>query len=1205
MRTEKGRTRRLTALARGIVAVLSLFITATLAAQEFRATLTGVVTDESGAVMARADVLAINNATQQQYKAATTKQGTYYIPYVIPGEYTVKVSANGFDTQIQDNVLLQASEYRGLNFTMHVGSVSQNVTVSDAPPLLNTASGSGTTVLSEQEIESAPLQGREIYSLLSTTPSTQNTTTNVVGTTQNSYNVTNTYVVGGGMSGYQQFNLNGTNITAQSTGSAGEWQFAPNVDALQEVSVMTNTYDARYGRTGNGTINMVVKNGTNQFHGDLYEYIENTVFNANSFTNNETGIKRQATRLNQFGGTIGGPVIKDKVFFFGSYEGFRQSLPDTTLTSVPTLAMRPANGNGADFSGTGYTVYDPETTVCTAAGGSLGNCAGDAYTRTAFTNNVIPANRINPIGSAVLNLYPMPNIATTNDQNNYIANTPAQTNWDQYMARVDYNTSQNMRWYSLFTTQHGTFNDNSNGFTGVAEYGTIGASHDQYTAAQDLTWTLSPTTLLDVKVSYARFLNSSPDGNFAAAQAPGTIGLTMPSIPTTSMKALPEFSTTQYYPHVVGNILTSGSYNDIGLSVDLTKELGPHAIHIGGDYHHYDHGTPGQAGAANGQFEFGTLFTQKNPTESARTTDGFDIADMLLGDPVSSNVVTNTTSQVQWNPQTFTYYPAWDLYLQDDWRVRKNLTLNLGIRYDVQVGARARGNAINRGMCLTCVNSVSSNSGYQSNLAADASALTAAGIDTSNLSSVYGGIQFAGANGQPKNAYDTQWNNVAPRLGFAWQLDPLTVIRGGYGMMWSFGLENGTYSGYDQTTTYDASNDGGLTSSGYFASGNPFPNGAQEPAGAAGGDQTSIGNTQSLDFPQRKIPYSHMASLGFQRALPDQMTLDVRYAGDYSYNIRTSTTLNAVSATQLQKAIANPNYFSQLVPNPYYGVLPVTSTIGSSKTIKALTLMQPYSEFGQVSWDAAPIGRNLYSALEVKVDKRMGGPEQLAFQAAYTWSKNMQGNSFTNSYPYQDTTVRYQIGPNDRTNIFSLTSQLHLPFGRGQRFANDANRWVNSVIGGWQFSSILSAEGGVPAGINNSYYYNCDHSFRPNGGTSLKSYLYNDYSSSAGLGCYATIPTYALKTLGARVSSVRAPTEPNLDATLQKSFPLKSGYVLTFRADAFNLTNSVLFPAPDSNPSDGAPKYDETTGGYTGYGTVSLVQQNNPRILQFALKLKF
>jgi hypothetical protein len=347
-----------------------------------------------------------------------------------------------------------------------------------------------------------------------------------------------------------------------------------------------------------------------------------------------------------------------------------------------------------------------------------------------------------------------------------------------------------------------------------------------------------------------------------------------------------------------------------------------------------------------------------------------------------------------------------------------------------------------------------------------------------------------------------------------------------------------------------------------------------------------------------------MASLGFQRELPDQMTLDVRYSGNFAYHLRVGTTLNALSRSQLQAGIDNPNLFDRQVPNPYYGALPATSSIGSSPTIKALTLMLPYSAFGQVSWDAAPLGRNLYDALEVKLNKRLGGPDALSFQLAYTYSKTMNGTGYQNSYPYQDPTVKYEISPYDRTHIFSLSDQWNIPVGRGQRFFNSPGRIVGGFINRWQFSSILSAQTGFPTGLNTNYYFTCDHSFTPNGGPSLSHYIYNDYSNGSKLGCFSAIPEYALKNLPDRLSNLRQPTMPNLDATLQKSFPITERYNLAFRADAFNLTNSVVFPGPDSNPADGPP-VQLANGGYTGFGTVPLNQQNFPRILQFALKLAF
>jgi hypothetical protein len=1196
MQMDRNRLRRFVWSALSFVLSIAALRSAPLYCQDFRATLNGQITDQSGAIIANATITAINSQTQQVYTAKPTSKGTYYLPYMVPGTYTIKITAPGFEEIDQDNVLMTASEMRGLNFELNVGNVQQVVTVSDAPPLLNTADGSGGTILSQREIEDSPLNGRQVYSLIGTTPGSQLTTTNVAGTTgNNGWNVTNAYVVGGGVQGYQQFNLNGTNITEQSTGGKGSWELSPNIDALQEVNVMTSTYDARFSRSAGGTINMVVKSGTDKFHGGAYEYLEDSAVNANNFENNAAGIKRQASHQNEFGGTIGGPILHRKLLFFGSYEGFRQSFANTTLESVPTAAMRPTATTGADFSGTGYTIYDPDTTTCSVAGGTLDDCPGSAYTRTAFANDTLPLSRINSIGADVLNLYPLPNANTTAFQSNYIANTPANYSYDQEMGRVDYNLSDRTRTYSLFAYQEGHETSSSNGFSSPATYGSIGVKHQQITASQDVTHTFNATTLLDAKISLARYYLSSPDGNLAEPVNPSTIGLTMPSIPTTSLKQLPEFTTSQFYPQVVGNQISSGTYTDISFDGDLTKQWGKHAMHFGGAYHNLNHGTPGQAGHANGDFSFGTFATQQNPL-LRKGTDGFDIADMLLGDPASGGV--------DWSINQFTYYFTWALYAQDDWKVSPRLTLNLGIRYDVTDGARAREHGLNRGFCLTCVNPVTDNTAYQANLVTDQSALAAAGINAAGLSNVYGGILFAGENGQPNSGYNTQYNNIGPRFGFAYQLNKNTAIRGGYGIMYMVGLENGTYSGSSQTTSYVASLNGNVTPSNYFASGNPFPNGAQQPLGAAGGLLTSIGNSQSLDFPQRKIPLTNMTSFGIQQAFPDQMTLDIRYSGNFAYRLRTSTTLNPVSLSQLQQAQANPNYFNQLVNNPYYGVLPATSTVGASPKIDALALMTQYSAFGQISWDAAPLGRNLYDALEVKLDKRLGGPEQLSFQLAYTWSKTMNGTSFTNSWPYEDPTVHYEISPYDRTNVLTLASQWNLPIGKGQRLLSMPNRFVNPVISGWEFSSILSAQSGLPVSLDTNYYYNCDHSFAPAGGSTVKQWIYNNYSSGSSLGCYSAIPQYDLKNLPDRISGVRTPIMPNFDASLQKSFAFFAKSNLIFRVDAFNLTNSVLFPGPDNNPSDGAPVR-TTTGGYTGYGTISQTQQNLPRVLQFALKLKF
>ena len=759
--------------------------------QEFRGTLTGEVRDPSGATVAQAQVRATNQATQQAYEATTTDKGVYFIPYMLPSTYTVTVTAPGFKTQVQDNLVVQAGKSSGLNLTLELGTATQTVEVTGAPPLIETANGSGGTVLTERELENVPLNGRQIYTLLGTTPGSQ-FLQNQFGAQGYSgtraWDTSNNYTLGGGVQGYQQFTLDGTNVTLQAHGSQGTWQIAPNVDALQEVNVMTTTYDARYGRTGGGTVNMVTKSGTNGYHGDAYDYLENGALNANNFENNLNGVPRQNVHQNQFGGTFGGPVKKDRIFFFGAFEGYIENIPFTTVTSVPPAYLRPssANGGAVNFTQSGYTVYDPTTTVCNSPGGTIGNCPGNNYSRTAFPNDTIPANRINPIGAAVLNLYPLPNAGGSGLQNNFTANVPDKYRYWQPMARVDYDLNEKTRMYSSFAYQHGTEFRNSSGFPSPAENGNINNLRQDLVASQDVTRIFSPTLLADFKGSFTRYIQVAPNGDLSSKMTPESIGLNMPKVPTTTLDLLPQFSTSQIYPQVVGNNVGTDVYNTLTFDNDWTKTLNKHTVHFGGEVAFFQYGNPNSVGSPNGAFSFGTQNTQYNPLQRntlSGINDGFPIADMLLGYPSSGNV--------DYNQTTIQGFPFWAAYLQDDWKVTKNLTVNIGLRFDLQAGLRERYNRLNRGMCFTCVNPITNEPAYQANLVKDGPALLSAGIDPASLATVHGGLTFPGVNGNSKDAYDTDWSNIQPRFGFAYAAGPKTVIRGGYesSTLWAWKVE--------------------------------------------------------------------------------------------------------------------------------------------------------------------------------------------------------------------------------------------------------------------------------------------------------------------------------------------------------------------------------------------------------------------------------
>jgi hypothetical protein len=421
-----------------------------LAAQEFRATLTGIVTDPSGAVVPNAQITALNAETRQKYQSATNAKGEYSILYVLPGTYSVWVASGGFRNEVQDNVQLDANQTIELNFKMEIGSANQTVEVTGAPATLEMATGSNNTIISGKEIEDSPLNGSQVYMLIGTTPGseflqTQFGSGGYSGT--RGWDNSNNYTIGGGVPGYQQFQLNGSNITVQTSYQSqgqGTWQIAPNTQALQEVNVMTNTYDARYGRTGGGTVNMVVKSGSNRYSGSLFERLENGHLNANTFQNNLTAFPRSMVHQNQFGATMGGPIKKNKILLFGSYEGYRQAIPFTTIASVPQESLHPGDG-GVNFAGSGYTVYDPATTTC-VGGGTLSNCPGGQYTRQAFPNNTIPTGRISPLGLKVLSLYPKPNLPGISQ--NFIMAAPDRYSYNQPMARLDFDTTEKTRWYT-------------------------------------------------------------------------------------------------------------------------------------------------------------------------------------------------------------------------------------------------------------------------------------------------------------------------------------------------------------------------------------------------------------------------------------------------------------------------------------------------------------------------------------------------------------------------------------------------------------------------------------------------------------------------------------------------------------------------------------------------------------------------------------
>ena len=1311
----------------GLACLLPLAIPPRSVAQEFRATLTGQVTDTDGRLVAKATVTATNDDTGSSYTATTSDAGVYYIPYVVPGTYTVKATAPGFKTAQQDKVRLLAGKYFGQNFTLSVGEIHETIEVRDEPPMIETANGSGGTILDEKTLENVPVSGRQVYMLIGTVPGSQFTQTTFgpggfSGT--RGWDNTNQYIIGGGVDptgqdntgnsgGFNQFTLNGTNITQQiSYGGqgAGTWNVSPNLDAIQEVNVMTDTYDARYGRTTGGTVNIVSKNGTNSFHGELFEnYKDGGLFDANTTTNVFiSGQRTQQQVENQFGGTLGGPILKNKLWFFFSFEGYRQSILQTVTGSVPPAYLRPGyNGNpGVDFglirgdpannvpgldpgfldaSGKqadpyllyGLTLFqpgdstnpsNPNNAICSPAfstGGPPSTCGNSTnliqnifpFTGGTGNGSLIPANMINNTASLMLQAryIPLPNVGGAEnyiggfgEPSNFFNVAPDYYRYNQPMIRVDYNTSEKTKWYSFFGMQRGHEARSLNGLTGVAANGNY-FERDSYTASQDMTHTFTPTLLGDFKLSFSRFQNRNPNFILGATKPGSTIGLNIVPPPVTNLKTMPEMSISGI-PTIFGNQNDLEASTNVALDADFTKSKGAHNIHFGGGISYYTYGNPINGTVtnnANGAFSFTGQWTQFDPlngncyqpaslglTQSPACSgtfapNGSAWADFLLGLPGGGHV--------NWNDSLFDYQPVWNLYGQDDWKITRHLTVNLGLRYDVQVGLKERYNELPRGFCGTCVNPITSDGVYQSNVANpnNIAAWTAAGINTGALSQVLGTIVVAGKNGQPRNAYNSDYSNIAPRIGFAYEVNPKTVVRGGWGLMYGGGLEGGSPIGYQQTTSYLASTNGGTDpnqggaapgspTAGPYGMGTPFPAtsayplGLQPPVGAAGVALAGVGSGGlQVDSPARKIPKTQVTTFGVQRELPGKMALDLHFAGNYTSKLRATLWDNGtITYGQLQYSLAQgSSVYSQLVPNPYYGVFAEAfpGGCGQSATIPTLALLLPWSQYcgfnsaPPVGIYNAPIGRNWYNALEAKLTKRTS--HGLTLNVAYTYSKNMDGSGYQNGYPYQDANEVHWISQFDRTHVLAVTGVYDLPVGQGRSFLANAPKALDYAVGGWTLGWTFAAQSGTPLSINNGFNYTCP--FTSPSGTSVKQWLNPKLTDPS---CFSSVPHiggsgFTYNTTSGFTTTVRNYTVPDLDLSLQKNFKVTEKVSISLRGEAFNALNSVLLGGPDNSPTDGAASlfYNSTTkrSYWTGFGTVGPNQLNFPRNLRVSGKIIF
>ena len=755
--------------------------------QDFRATISGTVTDKSGAAIVGAKVRAVQRSTNEVKEATTNAGGFYVLPFLQPSTFDLEVSASGFNKIRRESISLLVAEKLDLSYQLDVGNVTEQVTVTASLDSLQTADASGGVNFDSLQTSEYPLNGRQVYMLMDLSPGVLFTqeqfgASGFSGT--RGWDTNGSYVMNGGLNGTNSFSLNGAPISL-----TGSWQVAPNVDAIQEFKVMVNTYDAGVGRTGGGSVNTTLKSGSNAWHGTLFEFMRNQILDANYTQNNQVGAPRGKHITNQFGGTLGGALKKDKDFVFFSFEGFQERVPFPVVADTPPVNIR----DGQHFTDWKQSIFDPLTVHnCVDKVDVSGTCSSP-YIRNPFPGNVLPLSRMSPIGQKILSYFPTPN--TTGFTQNFVAaNSTGKYYYNQPMGRWDRILGEKDRIYTLVTWQHGQEYRNQTGILGDAASGNINSQRTNLNLIADWTRILSPSAVLDVRLSFGRFTSIFPDANLASGITAKDLGMTQMIHAPTSTSDFPPRIIIDQASNLFGNggtLVNWATDNQWNLAPTITMTRGKHQFKMGIDLVYAMRGS-GNIGRTNGQFTFNRSVTQQYPLRSLSSSDGSGIADVLLGAPASG--------LMDWNDTYYRTWPYAGIFIQDDWKVRRNLTLNLGLRYDVQIPWVERWDRANTGFDYTVKNPLSDQilAQWNANKAAwDAGKPTYLYPDPP--AAIYGGKTFIQPGGS-RRTYNTDWTNIQPRIGLAWVFAPRTVLRTGGGIYHRTATQTGYTDGFSQQT---------------------------------------------------------------------------------------------------------------------------------------------------------------------------------------------------------------------------------------------------------------------------------------------------------------------------------------------------------------------------------------------------------------------
>lgn len=1199
---------------------LLLLVIRPVQAQVYAGSITGLVQDPSGALIPNASVVLTDVDKGLRYSTTTDASGRYILRSLPPSTYTIRVEAAGFRSEVQKGIVVEVNQNLTLNVSVQVGAAQETVEVTGQAPVLATEDAVTGQELNRTKINDLPLIGRGVFDLALLTPGINQPAGNTFGPNT----MANNWISNGSRNAQADILVDGVSTVGveQNTAIVNPL-YTPSVDAVQEFKVQQSNFSAEIGFSGATVVNVVTRSGTNNFHGSVYEFLRNDKLNANNFFNNAAGIKIAPVRWNDFGGTVGGPIRKNKTFFFFDYEGVRQSVSQTKNAGVPSGPERTGDfgelcaDQGGTFDSNGLCsaaagqIWDPYTGVFDPNQGgpvrqnfipfdNLATYQSPGNPKIASLHPIpsAPGNLIDPVALKMMQLYPMPNLNVGTSAYNRFFNwvgTGADKNVnDQIDIKIDHRFTDATTLSGKFSFGTG-YTQPANLFHNVGDANSSGLSNGgPKLLALNFVHTFSPKTVLTVSLGLTRawsFDHGGSAADFPNFNAVKDLG--MPSyIEDAGIKAAPSITVgaDQGYQMEGGN-------NSIGTQAWTYLKYGQETHHLIGTLshtmgaHELKFGAEGRLrrveiffpGIPAGTYSFSQNSTSQAPWDGS----GDAMAGFLIGAGGQSN----------WGAYEIDYAAAtqnWNVgsFIQDNWRVTPKLTLNIGMRYDLDLPRTERANRI---------------SWLNPNAPSP--------LQVPGMPNLKGGLQFASSN--HRAPYDNNYNGWGPRLGFAYQLRPRTVVRGGYGIFYSQnkGAAAGTGisdQGFVRQTNWLNTFQNDQATPWSFLS-NPFPGGPLQPVGSSLGLLTDVGFSIAGPIPSRNArPYEQEWTFGFQHLLPWNVVLDTTYVGKKGTHLYFGNAGNVDYLTEAQAAafvasLSTPNSENNFVTNPFFGIITDPSSPLSAPTIQQWQLLTPYPQFTGVTATDPPWANSIYHAFELRAEKRLS--DGLDFLFTYTNQKSIDdssvggggltwlGGSLNNVL--QDPNNRKadrSLSQFDISQILQFSYVYELPVGRGKRLGGGMSPVVNAIVGGWKTNGLWRFDTGQPVILT------------LNGGTSIPTWgpqrpdLTGTLKRASGLNLNRYFanpdvaiapPAYAIGNAPKVLPNLRLPGTRTAAMSLFKEFSLASmreGSRLEFRAEAYNAFNHPQFGGLNSTVDSGA------------FGVLSQ-QVNSPRQVQLALKL--